>query len=142
MLPPTWQQMRTVCQMLLSTANTPQIRPGRRGDPATARCCFRAAVRTLNRCWLRTLRITVLRFANRSHEVSKSILQVALHYVTPQEVWVTFVTGSPQTGVGVPPEQAPDQQPHPPHVSLTRSGDSMARTVPACVLALPLYVQS
>ena len=70
------------------------------------------------------------------------ILQVALHYVSSHEVWVTFVTGSPQTGVGVPPEQAPDQQPHPPHVSLTRAGDSMARTVPACVPALPLLVHS
>jgi len=92
-------------------------------------------VRTLGRGWLRTEPNHAFLFTNPVMRSQRWTLQVALHYVSPQEVWVTFVTGSPQTGVGVPPEHAPDQQPHPPHVSLTRAGDSMARTVPACVPA-------
>ena len=53
--------------------------------------------------------------------------------MSPTEVWVTFATGSPQTGIGVPPEPPPDHPQHPPHVVLTRAGDTVARTVPACV---------
>ena len=52
--------------------------------------------------------------------------------MSPHEVWVTFVTGLPRTGVGVAPEQPQEEPQQPPTVVLTRLGGDTVQIVTAC----------